>query len=598
MMKHIGIILFALLFSNALLSEINVEPEITIEELYKHIEFLAADSLMGREPGTDGDRYAAEYIRNQLKLNGLEMLESDGFQYFEITKGVKTGKNNKFNFTGFHGELMTDFVPLSYSANASLTAEVVFAGYGIDVDEIGKKWQDFEGIDVKGKWVIIFLGDPEYEKRKSGFENFRSQRSKVLKAKDKGAEGVLFVAPETFYSKDKLIELKLSRVHTVVDIPVISVTREVADKMFASKDLTVSKIEKDLKENFKPMSFPLDIVVSASADVELHKAQTQNVVGLLRGIDPEMSKEYIVIGAHYDHLGMGGPESGSRKPDTTAVHNGADDNASGVAAILEAIEKLAAIKNTLKRSIIFVAFGAEEMGLLGSNYFVDNPPVPIKDIIFMINLDMIGRIDPNKKALTAYGTGTAEGLSELVTKVFSVSDTSYKVNESPEGYGPTDHASFYGKDISVVSFFGIVHDDYHTPEDDIEFLNFEGIKFLSNIVTDIVMEFSQMPEKLAFKEAGPKSVQQSHRTNLKATLGIMPDFANSDIEGLRASAVTKGKPGAIAGMKKGDVIIAINGKKVSDIYEYMDRMMEFVPGDRIYVDVMRGDNKVILIVDL
>jgi len=314
--------------------------------------------------------------------------------------------------------------------------------------------------------------------------------------------------------------------------------------------------------------------------------------------DPELSKKYIVIGAHYDHLGMGGPKSGSRKPDTSAVHNGADDNASGVAAIIEAMEYLSANRNQLKRSVVFAAFGAEEMGLLGSNYFVENPPVPLEDIVFMINLDMIGRIDKETKALTAYGTGTAEGLSEMATKKFAERDTTYKVNESPEGYGPTDHASFYGKDISVLSFFGIVHNDYHTPEDDIEFLNFDAIQFLSYLTTDFVKEFSVMPEKLAFKEAGPKTMQQSHRTSLKATLGIMPDFANSDIQGLRVGAVTQGKPGSRAGMQKGDIIVAINGKKVADIYEYMNRMKEFLPGDRIYVDVMRGEDKEILIVDL
>jgi len=597
-MKYLVFILISLFLTNVSLGNDNIDPEITIDELYEHIEYLASDSLMGREPGTKGDTYTAEYIRHQLKLIGMEMLADDGFQYFEVTKGATAGSKNELTFANFRGVLMKDFVPLSYSANSSISAKVVFAGYGLDVDETGKKWLDYKGIDVKDKWALIFLGDPEYDKRKSGFENYRSQRSKVLKAKDKGAVGVIFVAPSKYSSDDELVELKLSRVHTMVDIPVISVTRETADKMLANKNTNVADLEKMMTEEFKPNSFDIIIEVNSSTDVEINKVQTQNVVALLKGNDPELSKEYIVIGAHHDHLGMGGPESGSRKPDTTAVHNGADDNASGVAAIIEAMEYLSANRNNLKRSVIFVAFGAEEMGLLGSNYFVENPPVPIKDIKFMFNLDMIGRIDSVKKALTAYGTGTAEGLSELVQKSFADKDSTYSLNESPDGYGPTDHASFYGKDISVLSFFGIVHSDYHTPEDDIEFLNFEGIKFLSSIVAEMVMDFSQMPENLAFKEAGPKTVQQSHRTSLKATLGIMPDFANSEIEGLRVAAVTKSKPGSRAGMHKGDIIVAINGKAVADIYEYMNRMMEFVPGDRIYVDVMRGDEKVILIVDL
>lgn len=597
-MKLLYIYAISVLFSLPLLSQDDNVSEITQKELYEHIKFLADDALKGREPGTPGGKVAAEYIRDRIKDLGLELLGDEGFQYFTVTKGVQAGDNNSFSFGNFRGELMKDFIPLSFSANKNLIAKATFAGYGLDVDEIGKKWMDYEGVDVKGKWALILLGDPEYKKRKSGFSEYRSQRSKVLKAQDKGAAGVIFVAPESFSSRDDLVELKLSRVHTIVDIPVINITRATADKMLSEYNTTIAKLEDEMIKDFKPKSFPIDLVINATTDVQMREVRTQNVVGLLKGSDPVLSNEYIVIGAHYDHLGMGGPGSGSRKPDTTAVHNGADDNASGVAAILEIIEKLADSKDMLKRSVIFAAFGAEEMGLLGSTYFVDDPPVPLKDIAFMLNLDMIGRIDPEKKALTAYGTGTAEGLSEMVIGKFAEIDTTYKVNESPEGYGPTDHAAFYGKDISVLSFFGIVHDDYHTPEDDIEMLNFDGIRFLSDIVYYMVIDLSQMSERMAFKEAGPKTRSTGHGTSLKATLGIMPDFSSTEIEGLRAAAVSKGKPGALAGMKKGDVIIAINGKKVSDIYEYMERMKEFVPGDRIYVDVMRGDEKVILIVDL
>jgi Zn-dependent M28 family amino/carboxypeptidase len=316
---------------------------------------------------------------------------------------------------------------------------------------------------------------------------------------------------------------------------------------------------------------------------------------MIEGNDPQLKNEYVLIGAHYDHLGYGGPGSGSRTPDTIAVHNGADDNASGTTAAIEIFERLANHKEELNRSVIFMAFSAEEMGLIGSKYFTNNPLVELNKIKFMINLDMVGRLNPEEKDLTIGGVGTALGLEDMIKTYADFTDL--KVKTSKEGYGPSDHASFYAKDIPVMFVFTGIHEDYHTPADDPNTINYEGEKQVADFVYNIALEIINLPEALAYQEAGPKQSMSSGR-RFKVTLGIMPDVAGGNGDGVTADAVIEGRPAYFAGMQKGDRIVALDGKEVKDIYDYMNRLSSFKPGQRINVDVMRGDKKVILIVDL
>jgi Zn-dependent M28 family amino/carboxypeptidase len=322
--------------------------------------------------------------------------------------------------------------------------------------------------------------------------------------------------------------------------------------------------------------------------------KTQNVEFMIEGSDPILKGEYIVIGAHYDHLGYGGSGSGSRRPDTNAIHYGADDNASGVSSVLEIAEKLYAYKSALKRSVLVYLFGAEEMGLLGSKHLVNNPNIELSKMKHMINLDMVGRLGEDK-GLTVGGTGTAAGIEDILNKLSEGHNLNIKT--SPEGYGPSDHASFYSKDVPVLFFFTGIHEDYHTPADVPGKINYEGMKSINNMVYDLVVELANLDEALAYQEAGPKTRETSRR-KFKVTLGIMPDVSGSGVKGLTADAVMEGRPADLAGMKKGDVIVAMEGKPVNDIYEYMSRLSEFKPGQRISVDVMRDGEKVVLIVDL
>lgn len=570
-------------------------PEVTVYELKEHVHYLASDELEGRYPGTDGIRKAAEYIREQIKRLDVITKVDDYYQHFEILKDIKLGNNNSLVFKEFNAVINEDFIPLAISESASLTTTVVFVGYGFVIDEDSLKWNDYESVDVKDKWVMIFRGSPDYKEHNDKFENYSSLRKKILTARDNGAAGILFVSGEQFDAEDKLSGLSFERRETSVGLPVVHIKRGLADKILSGSNNSITELEKTLSEEKMNNSFEIKTKLSAEIDLVQIYAKTKNVTAVIPGSDPILKNEFILIGAHYDHLGLGGPGSGSRVPDTIAVHNGADDNASGTAAIIEIFERLASQRNNLKRSVIFMAFSAEEMGLLGSKFFTNNPFVDLSKIKFMFNLDMVGRLDSVDKNLTIGGTGTAAGLEELINKHVISAGLNVKFNS--EGYGPSDHASFYAKDIPVMFVFSGIHDDYHTPRDDAHLINYEGQKLIADLVYEIAFDIINLGEHLVFQEAGPKEPQSTSR-RLKVTLGIMPDFSAGSSSGVRADAVIEGRPAANAGMQKGDTIIAMDGKEVKDIYDYMNRLSQFKSGDRINVDVIRNGERIILIIDL
>ena len=568
--------------------------EITISELRQHIAFLASDSLKGRKPGTDGGRIAAEYIAEEISNTGLSLLENNSFQYFDVVTSISAGKNNAFRFEDFEGEAEKDFIPLSFSENGNVTMSVIFAGYGFDITTDSISWNDYSGLDVTGKWVMVLRGDPE-DNPHGIFSEHNSLRKKTLIARDHGAAGILFLSGPEFDETDELIPLVYDQSQSGSAIHAIHIKRSVANRIIKESGYTISQLEQRLISDRKPVSFIVQEEITASIDLVKQTVTTQNVAGILYGSDPMLKEEIIVIGAHYDHLGFGGAHSGSRRPDTLVIHNGADDNASGVAAILEIIEKLKAEQTKLKRSILFLSFGAEEMGLLGSKYFVNNPLVDLGKIKLMFNLDMVGRLDSTTKAITVGGTGTAVGLSDLVQRFAEGEDLNVKL--SSEGYGPSDHTSFYVENIPVLFFFTGVHEDYHTPEDDVEKINLSGEILVAEFVHDLIIEAANVPESLVYQEAGPKE-QPSGRRRFKVTLGIMPDYSYEEGEGLRVDGVINNKPAKRAGMEKGDVIVAMDGKPVKNIYDYMYRLEECKQGQRINVDVLRNGKNITLVVDL
>lgn len=585
-----------ILFLSLLMISCGPDPEITHEELNEHISFLSSDSLKGRYPGTPEMEIAAQYIQEAFDEAGLELLGTQGLQEFEVTTDISRGENNSMSFQEVDYEAGKDFVPYAFTSNAELNAEVVFAGYGFNFNRKGLAWNDFDGIDVEGKWVLLLTGDPEIDSANSVFAAYSGDREKTLTATDAGAAGVLLVSGPVMDQRDQLISLHFDKTMGNSGVPVLNIKRSLADALLAKTGQTVEELEAFLNANRQPKSFALEVSLKAAAEVNQVKVNTHNVLAFLEGSDPELKEEIIVIGAHYDHLGFGGPQSGSRMPDTVAVHNGADDNASGVAAMIEIVEKLAAHKKDLKRSVLVVAFSAEEMGLLGSKYFVNHPSFELSQLKAMINLDMVGRMkEDNGIAIAGVGT-SIEG--EALLKELESVDTTLKFGYSPDGYGPSDHAAFYAEKVPVFFLSTGAHDEYHTPFDDVEKINIEGEKKLADYSYALIYQLANRDTSLTFQENDMTDQRKRGRRGFSVTLGIMPDYAGAENTGLRVDGLRKGGPADKAGMQKMDIIIAIDGKVIKNIYDYMHRLNTLEKGKTASVDVLRDGEKIVLLVQL
>jgi aminopeptidase YwaD len=565
--------------------------QITQGELAHITRRLASDEFAGRGTGTAGDSLAALFIREEFIKAGLVLFNGSGLQHFRVNTAVESGDRNMLLINGKKYLPGTDFAPLALTSNSALRAPVVFCGYGFVSPADSPEWNDFKGIDIKGRWVLVLRGYPESNPAAKPFEEISSDRMKVMNARENGAAGVLLVSGEKWDPADNLE--RPSRGEGSAGIPVLHIKRSVADSILKPSGITLSEMEAKADAMTVNGSFITRSVADAEAEVITRQAGTANVVMKLEGTQP--GGEYVIVGAHYDHLGMGGPGSGSRTPDTVAVHYGADDNASGVALMIELAERLAASKQENARNILFVAFSGEEMGLLGSKYFVENMGIDPASVNLMVNLDMVGRLREGN-GLQVGGVGTAAGLRD---RVASFNDTTLlSLSFTEEGYGPSDHSSFYAKDIPVLVFTTGAHLDYHTPDDTWDKLNYEGMVRIGNLLHDIVSYAAGEPARLAFKEAGPKVPTQTMSRRRGVTFGIMPDFAGNVKNGLRADFVTPGKPAALGGMVKGDIIVAIEDKPVNNIEDYMFRLSQLKPGQTVTVEVTRDGKRELLLLQL
>lgn len=578
----------AVLFGTMVSCVPKADPKVNVEELVSHIDYLASEELGGRYPGTQGDSMAAAYIRDQFEEYGLELPGDNGFQTFEVVTEVDLGANNSFGWNRRMGTLQDDFLPLSFTGNGNVRSDLVFAGYGISINKSTFSFNDYADLDVSGKIVMIMEGAPHVDDgEEDPFAGFLSQRNKILNAKDRGAIGVIFVAGPLFDDKDELKFVK--RKESSVGLPVIRVKRTLANELLKQAQQSIEQLE--IKHsNGETGGFMVTETVFFQTDVISKEAKTQNILGFIQSPN-NPDGEILIIGAHYDHLGMGGKGSGSRVPDTTAVHYGADDNASGVSALIELAGSLAANKDQLQFSVLFIAFACEEMGLIGSRYYVENPVYPLNRVNAMINMDMLGRL--RDKKLSVGGVGTA---IEFETLIESANTNSLKLALSFEGQGPSDHASFYSKDLPVLYFSTGAHMDYHTPEDSPDKINGEGMVEAVFFIEEVILKMGEL-DSITYQEAGPKQLT-STRSPYKVTLGIMPDFTGGSNDGLGVEMVTEGRPAQLAGMLKGDVIVSLNGLSVTNIQDYMMRLQTLEEGQTITVEVMRNEEKIVLLVQL
>lgn len=582
-----------LLISIAIIScKPRFEKEITTAELDGHIAYLASDELKGRYPGTPEDRLLEEYIATEFKKAGLSLFEKSGVQSFKIVTDIEAGPSNHFKADGASFSIDVDYSPFSFSASGTSASALVYAGYGFQMEENGEKWDDYANVDVQGKWVLLLRGVPGEQDGASPYVNYSEDRGKALLASDLGAAGVIFVSGSSFDPKDQLVELK-GKQHPL-SIPVIHASRSTVNQLLLAAGAdSLSQLDTEIATSLKSNSFLTGMEVDISVDLQPKEVGTANIIASFKGSDPELRNEYIIIGAHHDHLGMGGEGTSSRAPDTIAVHYGADDNASGVAGVMEISEYMISLSPA--RSMLFTTFGAEEMGLVGSKYLTENSPIDLSMVQVMINLDMVGRLNEERQ-LQIGGIGTSPGFKDLLDSL----NTKYNFNlkYSNEGYGPSDHAAFYAKDVPVLFISTGAHPDYHTPSDNLSSLNLEGAQEVLAYVADLTQVLANQKERIVFAEAGPKVRGSSRGRRGGITLGLMPDVTYDGNDGMPVMFVTEGKPAAVGGIQKDDIITEIEGKSVGNVYDYMSRLGQLKEGMDIVVTVKRGEDKVDLVIRL
>lgn len=559
-----------------------VSWQFTIQE---HLRALASDSMEGRRTGTAGNIKAANYIRDHFMRAGLQMPQGKGmegyFNPFEYTIDVQADPGNKGVIVrSVHGRKDTthlvmnqNFTPLGFTGPGNVAADIVFVGYGISAPDL--KYDEYEGVNVEGKIALMLRHSPDGTNPHGDFATHSSFARKVIAAREHGAAAIIFVDSPS--DGDILIPLKLDRSFTNAGIAAVSVHASVFADMRDARGRTLAQMQRDMDSTRTPTSFaPAGYSAVIATAVRVLRATVPNVIGILPGNDPKLREEFVVLGAHFDHLGRGG--EGSLKPGDTAIHYGADDNASGAAGLIVLADYFARMRSN-GRSIIFAAFNGEEEGLLGSAAMVAHPPFPLEKVVAMINMDMIGRLDSNK--LIVYGIGTSPGFKGLLD---SINNNRLSLRMVDDGYGPSDHTSFYLKDIPVLAMFTGTHTDYHRSSDTWEKINYTGAADILDFTADIMNWLTHSPERLAFTKTQNNATRTG--TGFRVYVGTIPDYAYEG-KGLRLSGVSPGGPAEKAGLREGDILVRMGPKTINNIYDYTYALGEFRPKEKVELEFLR-----------
>lgn len=562
------------------------------EACFREVAFeLSDDTFAGRGTGTPGNDAAAQRIADWMDGIGLTAPEQGRLQAFEATTGVRLGAENRLAGAGL-GE---DWIPLGFSASGDFAGDVVFAGYGIRAKDLG--YDDYAGIDVRGKVVLALRYEPGENNEASPFDGKKPTRhsdlrTKAIHAREAGAVALILVAPpQSADEPDRVPPLKTSGPMSGAGIPVIQITRALADRWLLASGTDLAKAQASIDASFKPASFALrDTRVDGHTAVRSIVVNTNNVIGVLPG-SGALANEYVVVGAHFDHLGHGG--QGSFKPDVSAIHNGADDNASGVAGMLCAARALASAESGKgdRRSIMFVGFSAEEIGLGGSAWFVDHlPSGTIADVAAMINLDMVGRMKDNK--LNVLGADSSTAWDALVAMANKSAPT-VTINAGGDGYGPSDHSSFYAAGVPVVHLFTGAHEQYHAPEDDASLLNLDGGAAVTRI-TAALADGARRGKRLDYVRTSASAPTAGDSRGYGAYFGSVPDYSAMEATsgGVKLSDVRPDSPAEKGGIRKGDVIVGMAGVTINNLYDMTFVLREHKPGETIDVIVLRAGKRV------
>jgi len=570
--------------------------------------------MKGRGSGSPELTQAANYIADQFKAIGLEPLNGTYFQPFEAVVGAEMGRNNSLALSGASGHsyrLNQDFIPLSFSATAEKSASLAFVGYGITASEYN--YDDYAGIDVNGKIVVVLRHEPQEESDQSVFRGRQITRhaglvNKAINARSHGAAALVLVNDPVNHSDDRLI--RFGRIDGPADmgIPIIQVKQSVAAEWLRRSGRSLEDLQRAIDRDLSNQSFllPADVELSIQAEVSQKKAVLHNVVGFLPGTDPALRDQVIVIGAHYDHLGLG--DEDSLAPNAVGqIHHGADDNASGTAGMMELARFFSERSNRPRHSMLFMGFSGEEIGLLGSAHYVEQPLIPNERIKAMINLDMIGRVSRNR--LYVGGVGTSPSFRQWVQE--ENQSAGFQLDFSDSGYGASDHMSFVRRDIPVLFFFSGLHTDYHKPTDTWEKQQPEETAKVLDLVSRVAKRIDSTEERLQFVrvERRDRAAQAAHgdaaapagdpgeSQGYGAYFGSIPDFAELE-RGVKFADVRAGSPADQAGLRAGDILMQFDGKEVRSLYDFTYYLREKKPGDEVPVMVVRDGQELRVTVKL
>lgn len=585
--------------------------EVDVRDLRLHIEHLASEELEGRMTGTTGERLATKYAETVFKSLGLQPAGDDGtfFQEFEFTAGVRIGADSRLTLH-LGGdprvlEVDKDWRPLAFSSRSEVApSEVVFAGYGLVAPKEGEfeEYDSYVHLDVQGKWVMVFRYMPEgiSPAERQRFLRFSSPRYKAMVLRGKGAKGVIFVSGPTSKVKDQLMVLSPDASFSGSGIPALSLTDEAAQQILdrAGKDL--GELQKQLDSGDPTMGFAIpDAQVEAVIDLESEKRTGRNVLARLV-VGEEPSPSQIAVGAHIDHLGRGlGSNSLAKDGEEGMIHFGADDNASGVGVLFEIAEYLTLLKekrpDAFAHDLLFCAWSGEEMGLLGSSQFVSKLADEIGSatrihprIGAYLNLDMVGRFKDN---LVLQGFGSSPAWGELVERA-NVS-VGLPIVTSNDSYLPTDATSFYLRGVPILAAFTGVHEDYHSPRDTPDKVDFESAAKIGRLIGRIAADLARKPDLPAYVEM-KKPENMETRAQMRAYLGTIPDYSQGDVVGVKLSGVAKGGPADKGGIQGGDVIVKVADKAIENIYDYTFAIEAMKVGEPIEIVVQRGGEAVAL----
>ncbi len=555
------------------------------------IKSLASPEMEGRGAGTKGLARAEHLIAKRYKQLGLDPAGVKGYaQPFSVITGAKLKSDNhlKVENAGAKSDLKInqDFVPFSFSSSGQVAAPVVFAGYGATADEF--HYDDYAGLDVNDKIVIVLRYEPSGFAEKGGHQGLTQHSqliTKAINARNHGAKAVVVLNGKLGDGEEDL----LTRFGSVsgpenVGIVFVQVKNSAAESWLKAAGKSLSEVQEQINSTTKPASFalPESLRLSLHIDIMTTRATVNNVLAWL----PGQSDEYVIIGGHYDHLGRGNFDS-LAPSQIGQIHPGADDNASGAAGVLELARLLAPQRGQLTRSILFMNYAGEELGLLGSAAWVKEPTRPLAKAVAMINMDMIGRIKDGKVYIGGVGTGST--FKSVLEK--TQNDTPFKLEYSAGGYASSDHTSFVTKKIPVLFFFSGLHSDYHKPSDTWDKINATSAAHLLDMVANVTLQLASAQDAPAFQVVAEDKPVGGGGSGYGAYFGSIPDFGQTE-NGVKFSDVKPNSPAAKAGLKAGDVLVQFGAKPIKNLYDFTDALRRSKVGDVVEVKVLRDGQPV------